>query len=736
MTVPITPRTFTAYTVPTTGLVVHTSPTSVDSTGSGSSSGSPVTLTRARDIINASASGGTVVLQGSLTSRYVRQNVSFSKQVALMPAPGAVPVLDGTQIVSGFSTTADASGNYIKTGYTTSFTKISSGITATHPEAAGKQALFLDGVRLYSVGTLAELAVGKYYIDEVADKIYLKDNPTGKVVETIAATRAITITSSATGSSVKGINITGYTDAGLFLQAPNTLVENCVVDHISFCAIDILHNSDIIRNTSVNFAGTNGISTHSYNTGTLLENNTISGTNKYSPQDLNWSVGAIKMFKTSGARIVGNTVYDNNGTGIWFDGGCTDSFVLKNKVYNNSSIGIFAEISQRILIAGNLSYNNTSGVSISGAQYIRVYNNTFVNNSKSISIKDNNQRTAADAGPDWFVAEIRIKNNLCMGSRNSGSNYHIDMTTWASELSSAYVSLLDANVYYRPDTSRPQYHIKWSSAAGQELSYVDMASFKAANAGFDVNSSFVTSATNPFIGSDYKLLSTSPARVANGFTAASKLPDDIALELGLPTNTPVDAGAFQYVAPTTAVDPCAVKVDAAIEPLNNTISSLSQELADSKNETDLATASLAERNARIVTLTADLSAAVAQLDARNSELALANSKVSSLQVNVSSLQSQLTNTTALLSNKETQVASLTSQLATANATILSLQAASNSEQLAQLAAQVDALLVQNAQLKTDAVSLKSSIRADLQDYKAKLAPPIYVEIDADLTKYQ
>lgn len=145
-----------------------------------------------------------------------------------------------------------------------------------------------------------------------------------------------------------------------------------------------------------------------------IYNNTIGG---FNPR---WAGGGVKLIGNYDTILELNEVYDNVGPGLWCDIECRDIVFRDNCLYDNSSNGIFFEISSGAKIYGNRVFGNGfgyadwgwgSGILVSGASLdtgmsdAEIYDNVVAWNADGIGVVRPGSRGGAH--------EVTIpKNNL------------------------------------------------------------------------------------------------------------------------------------------------------------------------------------------------------------------------------------------------------------------------------------------------------------------------------------
>ncbi|MEH6421951.1 right-handed parallel beta-helix repeat-containing protein [Pseudomonas sp. CGJS7] len=127
--------------------------------------------------------------------------------------------------------------------------------------------------------------------------------------------------------------------------------------------------------------------------------------------------GGGKFWDVRGAKVVGNYVHNNRGTGLWADTNNIDFLFENNYLRDNDGVGIWYEISYNATIRANTFINNAwvsgnadrgspapaiylseSGgdsrlpSAVSGSDSLRIYDNYFENNFSGVSIYESSNR--------------------------------------------------------------------------------------------------------------------------------------------------------------------------------------------------------------------------------------------------------------------------------------------------------------------------------------------------------
>jgi len=267
-------------------------------------------------------------------------------------------ILSGGVVLTGWT----ASGSdFFVTGQTQQGSVVNAGnCEAAFPLCAVPEDVFYDDVPLAPVASQAALAPGKFFFDYAADRIYIRDNPTGHTVET--SVQATALYGAAKNVTIRGIKIEKYATStqtgaiGYNGQSLGTgwVIENCEIRHSHARGV-IMKSGWTLRGNNIHDNGHLGVAGDGI--GLTLLGNTIS-TNNYAHMAPGFEGGATKLVFAHGPRFIRNTVQNNYGPGLWCDINCVDVLYDRNVVSGNADAGIFHEISYRATIRHNVSTDN------------------------------------------------------------------------------------------------------------------------------------------------------------------------------------------------------------------------------------------------------------------------------------------------------------------------------------------------------------------------------------------
>jgi hypothetical protein len=326
-----------------------------------------------QSVLNRNAAGATLCFAPGV---YRFANAVNPKKGQRLIAAGSGVILTGAKIVSGF---ARIGSDYRAPGYLQGGAFSSTNCLIAGSGCNTAQDVFLDGKPLARVASRARLASGAFYEDFRANRIWLRDNPAGHLVEQAYAQAIVS-------SNNGGITVQGFVIEMAASPAQHGAVEaayrgngwSIVKNEIRFnhgagvtnAPPNESQGGTTIAGNYIHDNGQEGIG--AIGSGLAVTNNEIAFNNRVN-YDCGWECGGAKFAggpgtETIGLSAIGNNVHDNNGPGFWCDINSYNVVFKNNRISNNrqtnpvtgyqTGSGIFLEISDRAVVAGNVLTDN------------------------------------------------------------------------------------------------------------------------------------------------------------------------------------------------------------------------------------------------------------------------------------------------------------------------------------------------------------------------------------------
>ncbi|MCB1120656.1 MAG: right-handed parallel beta-helix repeat-containing protein, partial [Verrucomicrobiae bacterium] len=409
------------YAIPAGARTVYFLAPDGDSDAKGATLEKPTTLESA---ITRVVTGDAIILRGGV---YRTGDLVFNQGITIQPYQDEQPVLKGTRIATGWEA---LSGGLWRTKWDTLFPlppapwwRLHRHIHDTPLYLFNNDMVFIDGRLLKTKGYPAELDENSYCIDYENGYVYVRTDPTDRLVEITAYDNAFTRTtdpvhgrqSDKKGFTMRGIILTqyayraleieGYTPEQVSLESAHgkdvvgTVIEHCTMSYCSRVGAYLRGDNLVVRHCLVSDTGTEGLFILSSND-VLLEKNLITRNNEEGIQG--YYATAVKIWNQC-YRVTcnDNLVIDiNNSSGIWYDVGNVDG-VFTNNWIQNTTDGFFFEISKGVICTGNVFVNCVRGTRVLNSSNAKVYQNTYVNSGAAF---ERTPRSAVGDHFDWHPA--------------------------------------------------------------------------------------------------------------------------------------------------------------------------------------------------------------------------------------------------------------------------------------------------------------------------------------------
>ena len=458
----------TNYSIPSGAYFV--SPNGKD-TNSGKTLNSPWSVTKA---IAEAPSGATIVFRGGT---YRNINSIIKKKLTLQAYPHEKPWIKGSVVVKGW---VREGNKWRSDGWKYSFPQHVSRayVDQKYPLAGRRDMVYINGVSLKQVASIANVRTGTFYVDAANNKLYIGSNPAGKTVEATALAEAFAIRKTSSSTVVRGLGFAHYADSALMLGAASVKLENNTFAWNGEVGVKIIAPNAVVRGNTFSYNGRKGLGARGAHQ-MLLEDNKFSYNNV--EHFSSFDASAIKVAKSNDIVMRGNLVEKNFAMGLWVDESSKNATIVNNISRRNEGIGIYFEISHKAIIASNVVHNNEpAGIFLLNASSARIYNNTLANNHANIIIREtprNNTKAKEIAqGITWIGRDNVIKNNILSNTTKGPLLYTPNCDSKMA--SKQMIPSVDYNAYYRKSSSNPASVITWSLGAAKcSVRYRSLAAF-------------------------------------------------------------------------------------------------------------------------------------------------------------------------------------------------------------------------------------------------------------------
>lgn len=347
-------------------------------------------------IVAAAPAGSTIRFRPGV---YRMLEIAPKDGMRMIADPGAI--LKGSKILTGF---VASGGDWYVGGQTQGSNAPVQGdewgyCNDDRPACVYPEELFVNGARLRRVMTRAEVQPGTWFFDYAADRIWMGDNPAGRLVETSVSRWAFH--GSSDNVRVEGFAMLQYATPGR-QGTVNPRVGRAGAAGVNWQVVGNtiltshgwavkIEDGIIISDNTMNWNGQGGIG--GVGDDIVVEHNTIKfscatgfrcfgfegGALKidsdgfylgYNVIESNWGHGLHPDITSSGGEIVGNVVVNNEGVGIHYETS-TDVVISANTVTGNGfrktgarEPGILVLNSSGVDITGNVVTGNALGIMI------------------------------------------------------------------------------------------------------------------------------------------------------------------------------------------------------------------------------------------------------------------------------------------------------------------------------------------------------------------------------------
>lgn len=455
-------------------------------------------LRSVQQAVTIATSGQTIVIRAG--SYHQRVTITSDKTLTVQSYPGEEVWFDGSVEVGGFAAEA---GRWVVDGWHTDFDSSPtyergapdntepgwSFIDPQYPLAAHPDQVWVDDVAQRQVATAEEVVDGTFAVDAAAGRLVLGADPAGRVVRASAKTKAFGIQSE--NSVLRGIGVRRYATSvpgfgAVSVEAAGVTVENVVIDEnatmgLYIAAADATLTAVTLSRNGMMGAGAN-FADGLVATGVLSTGNNVERFNN-APVS-----GGFKITRSRDVTIEASRFGGNLGPGLWFDQSNSDVTIVGNTIADNDGHGLFMEISTAFVVAGNtISGNAGNGVKLNDTNDVELWNNTITDNGRDLNIVQDSRRASdadvpghdarggIDPSMTWVVDDIVVSNNVFSGA---SAECVVCVEDYSGEFTAEELGVtLSSNVYQRASSDSPRWLIVWSAGKGDPATFLDLESF-------------------------------------------------------------------------------------------------------------------------------------------------------------------------------------------------------------------------------------------------------------------
>ena len=304
----------------------------------------------------------TVIIKASGTS---------DAPITLEAAPGEVPVIKGSDIISGWKLDHDAVWNAklpklpprSADGNDPSFW-----IASEIHRVFIRDGVLLDAIHLRGVNTKNDLRAGSFFHDTKNSTLYvwLPDSGDPNKCKVEAAVRGAWLKAIGSHLIIRNLQMRHASTIAIDnwpacnVYGEGSRLENCAITWGDFAGISVSGKGHTLLNCVIACNGNSGI-------GGTGESHLIEGCrvlyNNIDRYDPSWHCGGAKLVpKFNKSRVIGNEFAYNIGPGLWLDESCNDNRLERNFCHDNEGAGIMVEISADNTVVNNICVANRNPV--------------------------------------------------------------------------------------------------------------------------------------------------------------------------------------------------------------------------------------------------------------------------------------------------------------------------------------------------------------------------------------
>jgi hypothetical protein len=320
----------------------------------------------------------------------------------------------------------------------------------------------VDDGPLRRVASLGDVVCHTWYLDYIAGRLYLCDDPAGHTIELSVARHAFY--GSASDVTIRGLVIEKYANpaqSGAIhaLSDPGPQSHGWVIEANEIRlnhggGIRLGHGTHVLGN-KIHHNGQIGII--GGGRAVLVADNEIAH-NNYAGYAYDWEAGGAKFVDSQGLLVRNNYAHHNEGPGLWTDGDNVDVLYEDNRTTANKVAGILHEISFDAVIRYNtvesdgFSPRGTNlwygaGISIEASSNVEIYGNTVVNCMNGITAIQANRGSGQRSGKPYLLQNLYVHDNTITQTKGSAAGITKDSSSFDDSIFTRWANRFQDNTY-------------------------------------------------------------------------------------------------------------------------------------------------------------------------------------------------------------------------------------------------------------------------------------------------
>ncbi|WP_185444452.1 right-handed parallel beta-helix repeat-containing protein [Kribbella qitaiheensis] len=371
------------------------------------------------------------------------------------PSPTTGTMLSGAQVMTGW--VASGSNWYVNGVLPPDYGSNTTGIQCEDNvlnQCWRKEDIFRgSSTQLVRVGSIADLAPGKFYADYAANRVYVRDNPTTTTMQISRASSAIA-SGTTTDVTVRGLGVRYFAN-----QSQSGAVQLGTRWNVFSVSIAYNHAAGFkfeqgdgasLSASGVSYNGQLGGAVYRATNFSVTDVEVHHNNPQANYQVYDWESGGIKVSTHSTGVLDTVTTHDNLGVGLWADSyagssATTSGLEMRDSaITNNSADGIRFEISSNGYIHGSTITGNGcdllgrrgagvgglfdgAGIDVNTANTVEITGNTVSGNFNAIGGQHRKDRTLEDNVTPIYLTGLNVHDNTVTSTR-CANGYGLGLT--------------------------------------------------------------------------------------------------------------------------------------------------------------------------------------------------------------------------------------------------------------------------------------------------------------------